>query len=72
MPDAGEEDLAGVADYASLLRRSRVPVLSAPAPVLELTPGPGVGLHHVAPEVEFRPLFIYQITVWEVAHVASV
>jgi len=56
------------AHYASLPRRSRVPVLSPVIPPIELTPGPGVGLHHVAPEVEFRPLSIYE----EVAHVASV
>lgn len=54
--------------YASLPRRSRVPVFRAPMPPVELTPGPGVGLHHVAPEVEFRPLSIYE----EVAHVAAV
>lgn len=58
--------------YASLPRRSRVPVLSPPAPAIELTPGPGVGLHHVAPEVEFRPLSIYNAFCEEVAHVASV
>jgi hypothetical protein len=45
--------------YASLPRRSRVPILTPPAPIVELTPGPGVGLHYVAPEVEFRPLSIY-------------
>ena len=47
------------AHYASLPRRAHVPVLSTPPSVIELTPGPGVGRHHVAPEVEFRPLSIY-------------
>ena len=58
--------------YASLPRRFRVPVLSPQVPAIELTPGPGVGLHHVAPEVEFRPLSIYQSLCEEVAHVAAV
>jgi hypothetical protein len=31
-----------------------------------------VGLHYVAPEVEFRPLSIYQSICGEVGHVASV
>ena len=31
--------------------------------IIELAPGPGVGLHYVAPEVEFRPLSIYQRSV---------
>ena len=43
-----------------------------PSPIVELTPGPGVGLHFVAPEVEFRPLSIYNAFCEEVAHVASV
>jgi transposase len=60
------------AHYASLPRRSRVPVLIPPVPSVELTPGPGVGLHHAAPEVEFRPLSIYQSLCEEVAHVAAV
>ena len=46
--------------YAGLPRRSRVPVLPTPTPVIERTPGPGVGLHHAAPEVELLPLSIYQ------------
>jgi hypothetical protein len=58
--------------YASLPRRPRMPILHSPSPVVELTPGPGVGLHFVAPEVEFRPLSIYQSFCEEVAHVASV
>ena len=58
--------------YASLPRRSRMPVLRTSSPAVELTPGPGVGLHYVAPEVEFRPLSIYQWFCEEVAHVASV
>jgi transposase len=58
--------------YAGLPRRSRVPVLRTPAPVIELIPGPGVGLHHAAPEVELRPLSIYQSFCEEVSHVAAV
>lgn len=58
--------------YASLPRRSRLPILRASSPVVELTPGPGVGLHFVAPEVEFRSLSIYNAFCEEVAHVASV
>jgi len=38
----------------------------------ELAPGPGVGLHYPVPEVEFRPLSIYNAFCEEVAHVASV
>ena len=60
------------AHYASLPQRLRVPVLNLQVPAVELTPGPGVGLHHVAPEVEFRPLSIYNAFCEEVAHVASV
>jgi transposase len=72
--------------YASLPRRSRAPILKTLLPVVELAPGPGVGLHYVAPKVEFRSLSIYQTFCetgvpgdgvsslgWEeVAHVASV
>jgi transposase len=58
--------------YASLPRRSRLPVSNTSAAIVELTPGPGVGLHYVAPEVEFRPLSIYNAFCEEVAHVASV
>ena len=58
--------------YASLPRRSRVPILHTPSPIVELAPGPGVGLHFVAPEVEFRSLAIYNAFCEEVAHVTSV
>ncbi|HEY6377276.1 MAG TPA: IS21 family transposase [Edaphobacter sp.] len=58
--------------YASLPRRSRVPILTPPVPIVELTPGPGVGLHYVAPQVEFRPLSTYDSFCEEVAYVASV
>lgn len=58
--------------YASLPRKSRTPKLASPSPVIELPSGPGVGLHYVAPEVEFRPLSIYNAFCEEVAHVASV
>ena len=56
------------AHYARLPHRSRIPVLTAPAVLAELTPGPGVGLHHPVPVVEFRPLAVYE----EAAHVAAV
>jgi transposase len=58
--------------YASLPRKSRAPKLASPSPVIELPSGPGVGLHYVAPEVEFRPLSIYNAFCEEVTHVASV
>ncbi len=58
--------------YAKLPRKARAPKLASVSPVTELPPGPGVGLHYVAPEVEFRPLSIYQSFCEEVAHVASV
>ena len=58
--------------YAKLPRRSRTPKLASPSPAIELPSGPGVGLHYVAPEVEFRPLSIYNAFCEEVAHVASV
>jgi len=54
--------------YGSLPRRDRHGIESLSLPVIELTPGPGVGLHHAVPQVEQRPLAIYE----EVAHVAAV
>jgi hypothetical protein len=54
--------------YRSLPRRSRLPAASVTTPVAQLTPGPGVGLHHPIPEVEVRPLAMYE----EVAYVAAV
>ncbi len=56
------------AHYGSLPRRSRTPGVAAQAPVRELVPGPGVGLHHVVPQVELRALTTYE----EVAHVAAI
>lgn len=56
------------AHYAGLPRRSRMPIITTPADVAELTPGPGVGLHHPVPVVELRSLTIYE----EVAHVAAI
>ena len=56
------------AHYGSLPRRPRVPITTASAIIAELTPGPGVGLHHPVPVVEQRSLAIYE----EVAHVAAV
>ena len=49
-----------------------MPILHTPAPMVELAPGPGVRLHFVAPEFEFRSLAIYNAFCEEVAHVASV
>jgi hypothetical protein len=57
--------------YASLPRKSRLPAFNTPAAIVELTPGPGVGLHYVAPEVEFRPPSSYNAFCEEVAHVAA-
>jgi len=56
------------AHYARLPRRERILTLTAPPVAAELTPGPGVGLHHPVPVVELRSLAIYE----EVAHVAAV
>lgn len=56
------------AHYARLPRRERILTLTAPAATAELTPEPGVGLHHPVPVVELRSLAIYE----EVAHVATV
>ena len=56
------------AHYARLPRRERTLTWTAPAVIAELTPGPGVGLHHPVPVVELRSLAIYE----EVAHVAAV
>jgi len=58
--------------YASLPRKSRLAAFNTPVAIVELTPGPGVGLHYVAPAVEFRPLSTYNAFCEEVAHVASV
>jgi hypothetical protein len=56
------------AHYGGLPRRPRSPMPSTTVAVVELTPGPGVGLHHPVPLVELRSLAIYE----EVAHVATV
>ena len=56
------------AHYGSLPHRPPQPPHKPPAPVVELLPGPGVGLHHQVPDVQWRPLSIYE----EVAHVATV
>jgi transposase len=48
------------AHYGSLPRKSPRPPLTPVTTVAELTPGPGVGLHFPIPEVELRPLSIYQ------------
>jgi len=56
------------AHYGSLPRRRRPPHSTGKTAVPELTPGPGVGLHHAVPLVEVRSLASYE----EVAHVATV
>lgn len=55
--------------YSSLPRRERLfqPKVET-GPVVELMPGPGVGLHHAVPQVEARALAIYE----EVSDVATV
>jgi len=58
--------------YGDLQRRSRIPIAPAVTVLAELAPGPGVGLHYAIPEVELRPLSIYNAFCEEVAHVASV
>ena len=74
------------AHYAELPRRARTAEVKPVVPAAELAPGPGVGLHYPVPEVELRPLSIYDAFCeagapsdgvlslgWEeVAHVASV
>ena len=61
------------AHYAELPRRSSTAAVKPPPQaVAELAPGPGVGLHYPVPEVEFRPLSIYNAFCEEVAYVASV
>jgi hypothetical protein len=60
------------AHYASLPRRSRAPITRPHTMAAELVPGPGVGLHHPIPEVEMRPLSIYQTFCEEAAYVATV
>jgi hypothetical protein len=58
--------------YGDLQSRSRIPIAPAVTVLAELAPGPGVGLHYAIPEVELRPLSIYNAFCEEVAHVASV
>jgi len=62
------EMVIDAAHYGSLPRRDRTKtpeIVTVPA---KLMPGPGVGLHHAVPEVEMRPLAIYE----EAAYVATV
>ena len=58
--------------YGELPRRTRSPIAPAATVLAELAPGPGVGLHYAIPEVELRPLSIYNAFCEEVAHVTSV
>ncbi len=66
------EMIVDAAHYGELPRRSRTAAVKPPLVISELSPGPGVGLHYAIPEVEFRPLSIYNAFCEEVAHVASV
>ena len=54
--------------YEKLRRNPCTSTSTVPALTVELTPGPGVGLHRPAPVVELRSLAIYE----EVVHVAAV
>jgi transposase len=58
--------------YGSLPRRPRTATTKVVSAVAELMPGPGVGLHYSIPEVECRPLSVYQPFCEEVAYVATV
>jgi transposase len=60
------------AHYGTLPRRSRVPAVLPPTAASELAPGPGVGLHYPIPEVELRPLSIYQPFCEEATYVTTV
>lgn len=66
------EIVAERAHYGTLPHRPRVLSPAIPIPAPQLMPGPGVGLHHAIPEVEMRPLSIYNSFCEEVAHVAAV
>jgi hypothetical protein len=66
------EMIVEAAHYDELPRRSRAAAVKPPLVISELSPGPGVGLHYAIPEVELRPLTIYNAFCEEVAHVASV
>jgi hypothetical protein len=66
------EMIVEAAHYGELPRRSRTSAVKPPLVISELSPGPGVGLHYAIPEVELRPLAIYNAFCEEVAHVASV
>ncbi len=54
--------------YRGLMPRSGMTEQKPAEALIELTPGPGVGLHHLAPLVELRPLAVYE----EVAHVTAI
>lgn len=56
------------AHWAGLPSGRRQAVGGGRTPKAELPPGPGVGHHHVVPEVASRPLSVYE----EVAHVVTV
>jgi hypothetical protein len=58
--------------YGSLPRRPKQAAPKSATLVAELMPGPGVGLHHPIPEVECRPLSVYQPLCEEVDYVAAV
>jgi hypothetical protein len=71
-PTGKGEMVVEAAHYGELPRRGRTAAVKPPPAISELAPGPGVGLHYPVPEVEFRPLSIYNAFCEEAAYVASV
>jgi hypothetical protein len=53
--------------YGELPRRARTGAAKLSLTISELAPGPGVGLHYAIPDVEFRPLSIYNALCEEAA-----
>ena len=66
------EMVVEAAHYGELPRRCRTAAAKPAVAISELAPGPGVGLHYPVPDVEFRPLSIYNAFCEEAAYVASV
>jgi hypothetical protein len=58
-----------VVDGDFIGRKLRLPACNTPA---AMTPAPGIGLHYVAPEMEFRSCRSYNAFCEEAAYVASV
>jgi transposase len=66
-PGKGEA-VIDAAHYGNLPHRNRQPASQVKSVPMQLIPGPGVGLHHLVPEVAVRLLSTYE----EVADVATV